>query len=302
MAKSPPLTPTMTPAENKQRTAPEVQPSRPKDDQKSALSCIKKPISPMRSKTVRRAISADQPLPSIFFAGKITDEKGSASSSSKSKSRPTRKASTGSQSPNRSKNRSLSPKPRSRADSKLALKRAQTVKSSEKLPSSLGLRRSQTTDPAQYPIPRQPRPQCPIPPGILRSKHAERSSQKRVSFDNIEVREYPMTLDASRKEEPVMLTLSWDCVTRGITTVQNYDSIKARNRKRTGGVVRKYKLPERAGILLGLGFDMKDLGRHLNAAMPSAKGEDPRKTAHPSKKKAMFSMMKDPARAGIVKM
>ena len=210
---------------------------------------------------VKRTLSADQPLPSYLFSSKEGNEKRSSNNRRKPKTRQESK------SPTRDKKKS----------------------------------------PSRSPIRRKPQPQCPAPPGILRHPGTERvsplprNSKKCVSFDTVEVREYPLTLDPSREDEPVMLTLSWECVSSRVVTVKHYDSIKDRHRKRTGGNVLKYELPERAGILLGLGMDIQELGQHLKGkASAASKGEDARKTAHPSKK-SFFSILKDPANAGMLK-
>ena len=150
----------------------------------------------------------------------------------------------------------------------------------------------------------QPRSHYPVRPGILKSEGGSDTPKRRhpVSFDITEVREYPIILDGSRRDEPVMLTLGWQYKSADVTTVQEYDLVKLDNRERTGGVVRRLGPSERAAILISAGFSIKDLGRHLlkgGHVELDQNTEDARKTVHPEKKKALFSMRKDPAKAAM---
>ena len=144
--------------------------------------------------------------------------------------------------------------------------------------------------------------------GILKMDHGKSSSSSSsssksksllqgVEFDVTEVREYPYILDKSRTDQSVMLTIAWMCQSQKLDSVDEFEMQKAFCKSvglRSKEGARRYKIQERAGILLRSGWTVSDLGKELNAAQQSLERakDDKGKSVHPLKKLLTLSKKK----------
>jgi hypothetical protein len=101
-----------------------------------------------------------------------------------------------------------------------------------------------------------------------RSSPVTTASKKRslvVSFDTVEIREYPMILDESRYCNSC-LTLGWDSFETTMITIEDMECSK-QGRQR----IRSLAAKERLFILLRAGYSATELRVHLTKPDPDAK-------------------------------
>lgn len=121
----------------------------------------------------------------------------------------------------------------------------------------------------------------------------------RVDFDITEIREYPMILDEGNCDGPAMLTIDWIPQSSEFFTVMEYYLERSYAKENGGASTMQTLSPhERAAILIRAGCNgVAELAESLALAealeFNLAEGiEEKIKTAHPKKKKSMFSHMK----------